>query len=253
MNLKDKYLINNATWLKLKGYYIKGILLGFPFLSISFAFMAWAINDNIAWGKAVLFSGAIFYASSLLFWRFIFVRSKYTLLFANWGALTFIEICFIILSSACAFRFFGTIGVFVQSAFLLIAGVFLCRHYYIFFNKVWDSHKRHNETIVLDLKNGRYDFLNNFDMNEAKVKKTINQRLSNPAIMNIVAFISPVIVGSSLMLRGKPDIRIIIPWVLSIPFILGWLKVLVAVFYNFRKISYYEKKIGKPIINGLLD
>ena len=43
-------------------------------------------------------------------------------------------------------------------------------------------------------------------------------------------------------------------WVLSIPFILGFLKMVVGVFYDFRKLFILpEKKCGKPIINGLLD
>jgi hypothetical protein len=45
-------------------------------------------------------------------------------------------------------------------------------------------------------------------------------------------------------------LAIAIVWVLSIPFILGWLKMVLGPFYMFNKLSYYEKKSGNRLSNG---
>jgi hypothetical protein len=157
-------------------------------------------------------------------------------------------------SSACIFRFFGINALIIQNLILIIASIFFCRYYYCYWNKVWESHKRHNETVAIDLENGRHDFLNNFDMNEDEVKKSKTKKLSNPAMINLAISIAPVGVAISFIFSKNNDHKtpLIIFWVLSIPLILGWLKMVMAGFYYFKKLSYYEKKIGKPIINGLL-
>jgi hypothetical protein len=163
------------------------------------------------------------------------------------------NLVFLTLASACCYRFFGTRGLLLQEPLLFVAGLFICRYYFRHWSKVWESHRNHNENIAIDLINGRFDFLNSFDMSEGSIKKN-RRKMSNPAIMNLVLIFAPMGVSISMIFAKHRDYStpLSIAWILSIPVSLGWLKMVMGVYFNFKKISYYEKKIGKPIINGLL-
>jgi hypothetical protein len=253
MGLKDRYHINDPTWTKLKRV-LQIVLVGMPFLSAVIAFVTWPIITTLSWAPAIAISCLLFCATVVVFHRLLMVRSKYTILLMACG-LSLYELYFVTLSSACVYRFFGMHGILAQNLLLLATGSFLCRHYYHYWDGVWESHKRYNETVALDLENGRYDFLNNFNMDTDKLNKGHKRGLSRAALRDVALTIAPIGVGISLLFaKGRGYAApIAIMWVLSIPFILGFLKMVVGVFYGFRKLSYYEKKCGKPIINGLLD
>lgn len=159
-------------------------------------------------------------------------------------------VSFIIWSSACAFRLFGINALLVQNALLLLYACGFFQHYFKYWSKVWESHKDHNENVALDLANGRYGFLNNFDMTENKKVK-----YSNPALMKMALAVSPI--GGAITLlftqHGDRTTPILICWLLSVPVILGGYKLVIVPVHHFFKISYYEKLIGKPIVNGFLD
>jgi hypothetical protein len=61
MSLKEKYQIDDATWAKLKSFFLIGILLGIPFISGCTAFMTWPILDGFSWTLPILLTGALFY------------------------------------------------------------------------------------------------------------------------------------------------------------------------------------------------
>lgn len=253
MGLNDEFLINKATWIKLNKLF-KLMLIWFPFTSIVLVFIIWPIITNLSWTPAIVIPWFLTYISIIYFYRKWFIQSKFTV-FVLFIAICSFEIFFVIISNACVFRFFGWHGFVLQNFLLFAIGFFFCRHYYHCWNRVWESHKKHNETTVLDLENGRYDFLNNFDMSEGVINKTRKWKLSNPPLFNLVFAIAPIGVAILLIFAKSKNYTtpIVILWILSVPFILFFLKLVVGVFLNFRKLSYYEKKIGKPIINGLLE
>lgn len=252
MKFVQDHHINIETWSKLIKLLII-IAVWFPFSASVFTFSTWPIIGNNSWIKPISFTWVLIYIILLILFKKSISKSKYTFFLLFVCILSF-DIHFIVISSACAYRFYGFPGVLIQNSLLLSAGIPISIYYFRYWNKVWESHRKHNETVVLDLENGRYDFLNNFDMSEDKVTKNQKKKLSGPSLANIV--ITSASIGSAIPVifskSGDYTIPIIIAWVLSIPFILGWLKVVVAIFYNYRKLAYYEKKIGKPIINGLL-
>jgi hypothetical protein len=253
MGLKEKYQINDDTWKKTKGRYLKVFLLGTPYLAICFAFMTWPVITNLSWSPIVLIPWIVFYIPCLVSASRFIALSKYSLfmyLYLNF----LLEFYFIILSSACCFRFFGINGLLIQSVLLLIAIIAFSKHYYSYWNFVWESNKNHNENVALDLENGRFDFLNMFDMDERKIQKKHKEKMSNPALVSLLAKILPLSTGTTFIFIKHHDytIPLAFAWVLIFFFILGFLKNVIAVLNNFNKICYYEKMIGKPIINGLL-
>jgi hypothetical protein len=181
------------------------------------------------------------------------VRSKYSL-FMSFYMISLVELYFLILSSAICFRFFGIKGLIIQETLLLITFIGFSIHYYPYWNLVWDSNKKHNENIALDLENGRYDYLNMFDLDERKVEKKHKEKMSNPAIVRLVAWILPISPAATLIYikHHSYTVPLAFCWILLFFFILGVLKSIIASFVTFKKVCFYEKKIGKPIINGLL-
>ncbi len=252
MKLKAKYQIDNDTWKKLKETY--NLLLGSPFVAIVFAFITWPIINNFSWTLVPIVPWALFYLIILSMRIQFFKQSKYTV-FLMFLSLSLFTYFFGVIASACVFRLFGTIGLFIQSAFLMLTGIFLCNRYFKYYDIVWESHKYHNENVILDQENGRYDFLNNFNMDEGKVKSQKGKYYSNAALISLIYLISPAGVGIGLIFskNGNYLIPIIICWILSVPTTLGFIKPVMAGFYIYRKLSYFEKKLGKPIINGLLE
>jgi len=248
MTLKEKYQIGDATWRKLKFIFLH-VTVNFSLIFIPVAGGVVALLDgDFSWIPVT----AILWFYPLLFvvpfWQLWFVRSKYT----NIVILLYIiesGFIFIILSSASVFRLFGSSALLIQNILLIAYVVLSFPYFFKYWTKVWDSHKYHNENVALDLVNGRFDLLNNFDHSENKIGK-----YSNPALVNIALAISPVGGAITLLLtkHGDRTTPIIIVWLLSIPVILWGYKLVVGSFVDIIKLSHYEKLIGKPIINGLL-
>jgi hypothetical protein len=253
MGLKEKYQINDETWKKISGYYFKSCLLASPFMAFGFCFMTWPVITDLSWSPIILIPLIAFIVPGLILAPRFLTRSKYGL-FMSFYFISLIEFYFVILSNASCFRFFGINGLIIQDALLLIVIIGFSIHYYSYWNLVWDSNKKYNENVALDLENGRYDYLNMFDMDERKVEKRHKQKMSNPAIVALVSRILPISPAATLIFIKHHDYTIPIAfcWVLSLFFILGFLRTVIAAFYGFRKICFYEKMIGKPIINGLL-
>jgi hypothetical protein len=249
MTLKEKYQIGDATWRKLKNLFLL-ITGGYSLIFfVLFGMVGAMLDGDFSWSLVIAILWFYHYLFIVPFWHLWFIKSK---IYFLTGFLYLLQIgfIFIIPSEACAFRLFGKTAAILQG--ILIAAYFITffKYYYNYWAKVWDSHKEHNEGVILDLANGRFDLLNNFDMTEAKIKK-----YSNPVLTNIALTVSPI-GGAITLLFTKHDnwtAPLIIFWVLSIPIIIWGGKALVSPIYNFRKIAYYEKLIGKPIINGLLN
>ncbi len=254
MGLKDKYQIDNKTWKIVQKKFIYSILLGVPVAAFVFSFCTWPIIDGFSWTLVPIIPWSILYIVALSIYSLFLTRSMYTL-FALFLVLALFLYSFTVLASACVFRLFGIIGLFIQSTFLIVTGIFLCRHYYRYYGHVWDSHCYHNENTVLDQKNGRYDFLNNFNMDEYNIKKKSGEKYSNAALTSIIYMVSPIGGGIAIIFSKGHDytIPIIIGWVLSVLASLGFTKIVAGGFFMYRKLAYFEKKLGKPIINGLLD
>jgi hypothetical protein len=228
--------------------------LGIPFAASVFTSITWAIVDNISWIPVPSIPWAFLYIIVLLMHKSFFKRSKYTLLIL-FLMIALFAYSFAVMASACAFRFLHYPGLIMQTAILLIIVTFICGNSYSYYGKVWASNKFHNENVVLDQENGRYDFLNNFNMDESELKKQSGKQYSNAALTSLICMVSPVGVGISLIFAKGNDytIPLIIVWILSVPVSLGFAKIIMGIFYNYRKLAYFEKKLGKPIINGLLD
>lgn len=251
MSLKNTNHINDATWQKLLKQ-LKLLLVWFPTLCVLQVGITWAMIGNLSWSFVIMILWLFPYVLIILFSRRWLTRSKFTL-FSLFLMMSSFEMFFIIMSSACIYRFYGISGLWIQNLILLAAGIFVCRYYYSYWDRVWISHENYNETIALDLQNGRYDFLKNFDVSEDKINKSM-KKYSNQALVYIAATVAPIGAAIPLIFSKTGDYTtpLIIVWILSVPFILGWLKMVVAPFHLFKKLSYYERKIGKPIINGLL-
>jgi len=253
MGIKKKYQIEDYTWQKLKKGYML-VLFATPFITFVFTFCTWPIIDGFSWTFVPILPWSIIYLFALITYGSFFKRSKHTLLILSLFFLL-ITYFFAVLASAAIFRLFGIIGLIIQSICLLVTITFLCIHYFKYYGKIWESHKYHNENVVLDQENGRYDFLNNFNMDESKVKGKKDKNYSNAALISLIYLISPV--GGSVALifskGGNYTIPIIIGWILSIPVTFGLIKPVMGGFYNYRKLAFFEKKLGKPIINGLIE
>lgn len=254
MRIQDKYRINDITWDRLQKGYTYGILLGSPFAAVVFAFITWPIIDDFSWTLIPIIPWATLYIIILPMHNLFFKQSKYTI-FILFLMLVLFAYFFAVMASACVYRLFGFTGIIIQSTFLIVSIIFLCRHYYKYFGRVWKSHKYHNENVVLDQENGRYDFLNNFNLDESKINRKKGKRYSNTALTSLIYLVSPVGGGISLIFSKDGDytIPLIIGWFLSVPVTLGFTKIIMGAFYNYHKLAYFEKKLGKPIINGLLE
>ena len=183
-----------------------------------------------------------------------FKRSKYSV---------FVHLLFIILfvyflavlASACVFRLFGNIGLVINSIFITISGIFFHHNYYKHWDDVWNSHSFYNENTAIDQENARFDYLNGFNIDESKVNKEAGKKGSNPALVALISSIAPIGVGIGLIFSkfNMHKFIFIIIWIGANYTILGFTKGIAAYFYNYRKLAYFEKKLGKPIINGLLE
>ena len=253
MDLKKKHKIDDETWQKLKKGY-KLLLFGTPFLTFFFASGTWAIIDGFSWSLVPILPWSIIYLFALITYSSFFKNSKHTLLIMLLFLLL-VPYFFAVLSSAAVFRFFGTSGLLIQSMFFIVTSVFLCIHYYKYYGKVWESHGYHNENTVLDQENGRYDFLNNFNMDEYKIKKKSGKKYSNTALTSLIYMVSPIGGGIAIIFSKGHDytITIVIIWLLSVFTSQGFIKIVAGGLYMYRKLAYFEKKLGKPIINGRLD
>jgi hypothetical protein len=212
------------------------------------------ILHRFSWLSVIIILLSCFLLKTIIFHRFILFRSKYTAILL-FEFLLFTTLLFVSLSSACVYRFFGILGLTIQSFSLLIACILICSYYYDYWYKIWKKHEKYNETEALDLEHGRFDIVSNFDWSEGKVKKVKGQNPQNPAIPAIVSIITPIGVSIPIIF-GKFDDRtspLIICWVFSLPAIFYLFKVDIGAFITVSKLFYYEKKIGKPIINGLLE
>ncbi len=254
MGIKEKYQIDDATWKVVQKKFVYGILLGIPFAASVFAFCTWPIIDGFSWTLVPIIPWGILYMIALPMYSLFLVRSKHTLLVMTLALLLF-SYSFAVLASASVFRFFGALGLIIQSVVLLLTSVFLSTHYYKYYGKVWESHDYHNEEVVLDQENARYDFLNHFNLDESKLIKKTGKGYSNPFFISLISFIAPLSVAGGIILsrNGMGVLVIVIGWVLSAPVSLGFIKPLMGNFYNYRKLAYFEKKLGKPIINGLIE
>lgn len=252
MSLKQKFQINDAAWNKTKSSFIR-ILWGIPFLASVFSFVTWPIITNLSWCSAVTIPCAILYVMCIVLYSQYLTQSKYTLFFSTCVVSLFVW-GMIIIADACCYRFFGTTGLLIQNLVLIPTGIFLCIHYYYYWSKVWDSHKKHNETVMMDLVNGRYDCLNNFNLDEKNDKKAKKQRPSIAALSGLALQIAPVgvVIGTLFSRHGNYSVPCAICWPLSFAVAIGCFKLIMAGFIHSSKLSQYEKKIGKPIINGLL-
>ncbi len=252
MSLKNKYNIDDDTWQKLWKVF-KTMVIWFPSACILLVVGTWAFIGDLSWAPVIIVLWLFPYLMIISFSCVWLVRSKFTV-FVTFLMMFSIVIFFATISSVGLCSFFGLPGVLIQNLILFVAGMIVSRYYYIYWDRVWGSHEGHNKTIALDLENGRYDFLNNFSMSEDKINNSNTQRYSNPALINIALTVAPIGVAIPLIFSkfGDHSIPLIIMWVLAVPCTMGFLKPVVGSFYNFKKLSYYEKKIGKPIINGLL-
>ncbi len=252
MALKDRYRIDELTWQQLWRHFTLQ-LIWYPLTFIVLAGFAWAVLDDLSWTPAIALLWLIPYLLTILLSQLWLVRSKFTMLVTFLMMLS-LEMFFLIASDVCVYSFWSIPGLWIQNILVCIAGIILSRYYYLYWDQVWSSHETHNENVSLDLENGRYDFANRFVMSEDIVKHKKTKKYSNPALIGIAFTVAPIGVAIPLIFSkfGDHSIPLIVAWILSIPLILGWLKMVMAPFYLFRKLSSYEKKIGKPIINGLL-
>ena len=253
MIINKNYQVDNYTWKQLKNKFLL-VVFGTPALTFGITFCTWPLVDGFSWSLVPVIPWSIIYLFSIFTCGMFFKSSKHTLLIL-FLLQTLVMYFFAVLSSACVFRIFGTNGLFIQSTFLIATGIFLCKHYFKYYDTVWESHKYHNENVVLDQENGRFDFLNNFNMDESKVKGKKSKYYYNSALISLVYLISPVGGAVALIFSkgGNYTIPIIIGWILSIPVTLGLIKPVMGGFYNYRKLAFFEKKLGKPIINGLIE
>lgn len=252
MKIKDNNKIDDNTWLKLKKGF-KLMVFGTPFMVIVFSFLAWVMTDNLIWMLVPTIPWVFVYLFGICTCISFFKYSRHTLLMLS--LLT--SLCgyfFLSISSACVFQLFGPYGIVIQILIGCFMGYYVSSCCYKYWDKVWESHRSYNENEAIDLKNGRYDLSNNFNMDERIVKGGINKKYSNPALMSLVVSISPMGVGIGMMLYRGQQFTVASVLVGSLGFItaFGILKYSCAIFYMYRKLAYYEKQIGKPIINGLL-
>jgi hypothetical protein len=163
----------------------------------------------------------------------------------------YVAFLFAVLGSACIFRLFGTFALVAEIGTKMLAGLTIATFYFRYWHKVWESHKGHNESVI-DRDNARYDFLNGFNMEENEVKKKAGKQYSNPAVMGIVYLIAPMGVGIGMILfrSQQHNLAFGLMATLSFPVALGFLKPFTSLFYIYHKLIDYEKRIGKPIING---
>jgi hypothetical protein len=251
--LNKKYQINIATWKKLK-WIFNYAFGGIPFIAAGLVLGLFGIMENLSWLPGIIIALMCYLTTTIIFHRYFLLRSKYTaiLLMEN---IILITAFFIVVSDACIYRLAGMGSFYIQNSILFILCIFICRYYYGYWNRVWDGHEKHNETVVMDLENGRFDIVNNFNWSEDKVKKAKGPKYYNPAVMALIPALIPISVAIPIVFGkfGNRSAPIIIAWVLSFPMIFFFFKADMAAFLAVKKLFYYEKKIGKPIINGLLD
>jgi phosphatidylserine synthase len=160
--LRKKYQINESAWSRIKLIF-KCAFIGLPFMNSVLVFICWALTDNsslgilhrFSWISVIIILLSCFLLKTIIFHRFFLFRSKYTIILA-FEVLLYITMFFIFISSACAFRFLGTLGLTIQSFSFLIAFILICSHYYDYWNKIWKKHEKYNETEALDLEHGRF-------------------------------------------------------------------------------------------------
>jgi hypothetical protein len=251
VSLKDKYNIDDAAWKALMKQ-ARAALFLLPSLFILLAGFTRVILEDFSWVPAIAVLWSLLYLPIVLFIRIWLIRAKFRLLVESTGAFL-ICMFFAIPSSACAYRFWGITGFRIQNLLMIAAAIFLSRYYYDYWDRVWESHEIYNETVALDLEKGRYGIINPFDTSEDKVKKNKTKKYSHSELIYIAAIVGPI--GAAIpkiFSSHTTPWDLIIGWILGALVSLGFIKSLVVAFYLFKKLSYYEKKISKPIINGLL-
>lgn len=253
MSIKEKYRIPDDTWEKIKKAFLL-VVFATPFMAGIFSFLTWPIVDGFSWSLVPVVPWALFYFYAIATCIPFLKRSRHTVLIIS-ILILLIAYFFASIGFASIFRLFGKSGLLILLSVLMPASVVVCIRYFKYWEKVWESHRFHNEETVLDLKNGRYDFVRNFDMDESILKKKKQRQYSNPAIMSIIYMIAPLGVGLGMILHRSEQFTFTFALLaaLSIPASLGFLKPFAASLLMYRKLSFYEKQIGKPIINGLLE
>lgn len=253
MSVQKKHNINKDTWEKLKKTFCF-LLWAIPFITFSFSLIICAVLDNFTCFIIPGFPAITTYFYLIFFHKYFFSYAKHSKIISS-AILFLIPYFFSISGLACIYRIFGKSGLLILLSVLIPVSVVVCIRYFKYWEKVWESHRFHNEETVLDLKNGRYDFVRNFDMDESILKKKKQRQYSNPAIMSIIYMIAPLGVGLGMILHRSEQFTFTFALLaaLSIPASLGFLKPFAASLLMYRKLSFYEKQIGKPIINGLLE
>lgn len=91
-------------------------------------------------------------------------------------------------------------------------------------------------------------------MDENAIRKKKEKQYSNPAVVSLAYLIAPIGVGIGMLLFRKQQLTLgfALMATLCILVSFGILKPFASGFYIYRKLVNYEKQLGKPIINGLL-
>lgn len=249
MREKKKNDSNNELHRALRSRFVI-VLRVYPAFSIVFGLMLWAFIDNgISYSLIMIVPAIVLCMHLLITYRSFFKFARHTNLINALGE-TYLVYCFLAMASTCIFRLFGINGLVVGVIAIAITSVVIVIKCTKYWNDVWESHRENNENSVLDLVNARYDYLNPFNMDEHKVKKKSGKQDSNLAIPTIISICAPIGASIGLMLSGKSQIMDVLVVGGSLTFGLYVLKSVSHSFFLYRKLAYYEKKIGKQIING---
>lgn len=234
--------LDEQTWATITNYYRLSLLFGVLLSAVVFGFVT-MINLTII--------GIIYLGVGIFLFSFFIINKGKIYYKVMWLMLSgvlvslYLQMGFILSAFSRLVLILDLWSLFFLATIYLILLAYSYRRLFSMYQRGWEFHEKHNESRVLNLIDHTYNVKANF-----KLKNNKHGRLDR--ILNIFFIhIGPFIFVASFVLRKKGiealDSAIYSGLALIVG--LGMSYLFMAALFLFRKIRYYEKKIGTEIYN----